>query len=174
MATDTKDNHWKEDFPIQQVESTQVTRRDFAKFLCLVSGGLATGSGYVALKANFFPGEEATDEEHLVCKRSEIPVGGTRSFIIAGSSIPYVLIHLEDGQFRAYEQKCTHLSCAVFYKPGSGRIECPCHNGWFDALTGEVLAGPPPRPLPRLNVVLKGEEIYVKAYRGETENNINS
>ena len=167
MATDTKDNHWKEDFPIQQIESTQVSRRDFAKFLCLVSGGLATGSGYVALKANFFPPEEV-ESEHFVCKVSELPSGGTRSFVIEGSTVPYVLIHLEDGQYRAYEQKCTHLSCAVFYKPGTGKIECPCHNGWFDALTGEPIAGPPPRALPRLDVVVKDEGLYVKAFKGET------
>ena len=163
MATDNKDNHWKEDFPIQQLEARLVTRRDFAKFLCLVSGGLATGSGYVAAKVHFFPGEEIAGE-HFVCKKAEIPVGGTKSFVISGSTIPYVLIHLEDGELRAYEQKCTHLSCAVFYKPGTGQIECPCHNGWFDARTGEVVAGPPPRALPRLDVVLKGEDVYVKAY----------
>ncbi len=163
MASNTKGNHWKEDFPIEQLESSQVSRRDFAKFLCLVSGGLAAGTGAVAVKANFFP-EEKIEGEHFVCKKSEIPVGGTRSFVIQGSTIPYVLIHLEDGELRAYEQKCTHLSCAVFYKPNSGKIECPCHNGWFDAKTGEVLAGPPPRPLPRLDVVEKADGIYVKAF----------
>ena len=168
MATDNKDNHWKEDFPIQQLEARQVTRRDFAKFLCLVSGGLATGSGYVAAKVHFFPGEEVSGE-HFVCKKSEIPVGGTKSFVISGSTIPYVLIHLEDGELRAYEQKCTHLSCAVFYKPGTGQIECPCHNGWFDARTGEVVAGPPPRALPRLDVVLKGEDVYVKAFESNQD-----
>ncbi|WP_069658400.1 Rieske (2Fe-2S) protein [Arcticibacter eurypsychrophilus] len=163
MARDTKDNHWKEDFPIPELESTQVSRRDFAKFLCLVSGGLATGTGYVAIKANFFPPEKIVNE-HFVCKKDELPIGGTKAFVISGSDIPYILIHLEDGQFRSYEQKCTHLSCAVFYLPGSGRIECPCHNGWFDALTGEALEGPPPRPLPRLDVVIKGMDVYVKAY----------
>lgn len=166
MATDTKDNHWKEDFPIQQLEATQVSRRDFAKFLCLVSGGLATGSGYVAYKANFIS-PERVENEHFVCKKEELPVGGTRSFVIEGSTIPYVLIHMENGELRAYEQKCTHLSCAVYYKPGTGKIECPCHNGWFDALTGEVLEGPPPRPLPRLDVVLKGDDIYVRAFDQE-------
>jgi len=168
MATDNKDNHWKEDFPIEQLEARQVTRRDFAKFLCLVSGGLATGSGYVAAKAHLFPGEEVQGE-HFVCKLDELPVGGTKSFVIPGSMIPYVLIHVEDGELRAYEQKCTHLSCAVFYKPGTGKIECPCHNGWFDAYTGEVLAGPPPRALPRLDVVLKGDGIFVTAYDGTSE-----
>ena len=167
MATDKeKENHWKDDFPVHQLESTQVTRRDFAKFLCLVYGGLAMGSGYVAAKANFFPPEKI-EGEHFVCKKNELPVGGTRSFFIKDSTVPYILIHLEDGQFRAYEQKCTHLSCAVFYKPGSGKIECPCHKGLFDALTGDALEGPPPRPLPRLDVFFKGDEVYVKEYNAD-------
>lgn len=161
-----KDPNWKEDFPIQRTEATRVSRRDFARFLCLVSGGLATGSAYVAIKANFFPPEEVKGE-HFVCKTESVPIGGTRSFVIAGSSIPYILIRLENGEWRAYEQKCTHLSCAVFYKPGTGKIECPCHNGFFDAMTGEALEGPPPRPLPALQVVLKGDDIYVKATGNE-------
>lgn len=168
MATDNKDNHWKEDFPIQQLDATQVSRRDFAKFLCLVSGGLAAGSGYVAAKANFFPPEKVQGE-HFVCKKEELPQGGTKSFVIAGSTIPYVLIRTENDDYRAYEQKCTHLSCAVFYMPKSGKIECPCHNGWFDALTGEVLAGPPPRPLPRLDVIFKGDDIYVSEFNKESD-----
>ena len=163
MASKNKDKHWKEDFPIEQLESTQVSRRNFAKFLCLVSGGLAAGSGAVAVKANFFP-EQKIEGEHFVCKKSDIPVGGTRSFVISGSTIPYVLIHLEDGQLRAYEQKCTHLSCAVFYKPGTGKIECPCHNGWFNALSGLFIAGPTPSPLPRLVVLEKPDGVYVKAF----------
>lgn len=150
---------WKNDFPISQAETTDVTRRQFAKFLCLVSGGLATGSAFVAAKS-LFP-EKKVSGSHRVCGRGEVPVGGTRAFVLEGSSTPYILIHLENGEFKAYEQKCTHLSCAVFYKPGTGKIECPCHNGWFDAMTGEVLQGPPPRPLPKLEVQVKGEDIFV-------------
>ena len=161
---DQKIKHWKDDFPVHQLESTHVSRREFAKFLCLVSGGLAAGSGYIAIKANFFPPEKVKGE-HYVCKREELPVGGTRSFVITGNSVPYILIRLENDEFRAYEQKCTHLSCAVFYMPGSGKIECPCHNGWFDALTGEVLSGPPPRPLPRLDVHVRGEEVFVTEFK---------
>ncbi len=170
MATDDRDKHWKEDFPVGRLESVQVTRRDFAKFLCLVSGGLAIGSGYIAVKANFFPPEKISGE-HFVCKKNELPTGGTRSFLISGSSIPYILIHLEDDQFRAFEQKCTHLSCAVFYKAGSGKIECPCHKGLFDALTGEALEGPPPRPLPRLDVLIKGEDVFVMEFESDKQSN---
>jgi cytochrome b6-f complex iron-sulfur subunit len=162
-----KDKHWKRDFPYQRSGATEVTRRDFAKFLCLVSGGMALGNGLVAARPLLFPEEEIPEQK--VCIKSDIPVGGTRSFVLEGSSVPYILIHLENGEFKAYEQKCTHLSCAVYYKPGSGKIECPCHNGWFDAHTGEVLQGPPPRPLPKLEVIIKGEEIFVKSFDKNTK-----
>jgi cytochrome b6-f complex iron-sulfur subunit len=161
-----KNLDWKNEFPISQTETTEVSRRQFAKFLCLVSGGLATGSAFVAAKSVFFPGKKVQGK-HKVCRVDELPAGGTRSFVLAGSATPYILIHLENGEFKAYEQKCTHLSCAVFYKPGSGKIECPCHNGWFDAMTGEVLQGPPPRPLPRLEVEVNGNDIFVSAAKEE-------
>lgn len=149
------------DFPIDRVEAEHVTRREFAKFLCLVSGGMAVGSGWVAIKDKLFPPFRIKGEA-FVCKISDIPVGGTFPFTVKGSLIPFILIHLNDGSFRAYEQKCTHLSCAVYYSPKHNKIECPCHHGFFDASTGAVLAGPPPRPLPHLEVVLREEEIFVR------------
>ena len=148
------------DFPIERVEAEHVSRREFTKFLCLVSGGMAVGSGWVAVKDTLFPPHRIQGEA-LVCHASEVPVGSTHAFAVAGSKTPFILIHLNDGSWRAYEQKCTHLSCAVFYQPQTDKIQCPCHNGWFDARTGGVLQGPPPRPLPHLEVVIKGEEIYV-------------
>jgi cytochrome b6-f complex iron-sulfur subunit len=160
------DKNWKKDFPIHKQEAAQVSRRDFAKFLTLVSGGLMVGSGLVAAKSYLLPKEEV-EGEHFVCDKKDIPLGGTKAFLIKGSTIPYILIHLEDGSFTAYEQKCTHLSCAVYYKPGSGQIICPCHEGHFDAKTGDVLAGPPPRPLPRLEVLVKEQAIFVKAYENQ-------
>lgn len=160
------DKNWKKDFPIHKQEAAQVSRRDFAKFLTLVSGGLMVGSGLVAAKSYLLPKEEV-EGEHFVCDIKDIPVGGTKAFLIEGSTIPYILIHIEDGTFRAYEQKCTHLSCAVYYKPGSGQIVCPCHEGYFDAKTGTVNAGPPPRPLPSLDVLIKEQSIYVKAHENQ-------
>jgi cytochrome b6-f complex iron-sulfur subunit len=148
------------DFPIERVEAEHVSRREFTKFLCLVSGGMAIGSGWVAAKDRLFPPRRIRGEVR-VCNTSEVPPGGTYPFSVPGSKTPFMLIHLNDGSWRAYEQKCTHLSCAVFYQPQADKIQCPCHNGWFDARTGNVLQGPPPRPLPHLEVVIKGEQVYV-------------
>jgi cytochrome b6-f complex iron-sulfur subunit len=148
------------DFPIERVEAEHVSRREFAKFLCLVSGGMAVGSGWVAAKDRLLPPHRIQGELQ-VGSVSEFPVGGTFPFTAPGSKRPFILIHLNDGSWRAYAQKCTHLSCAVFYQPQNDKIQCPCHNGWFDARTGNVLQGPPPRPLPRLEVVVRGEQIFV-------------
>jgi Rieske Fe-S protein len=150
------------DFPIERVEAEHVSRREFAKFLCLVSGGMAVGSGWVAVKDELIPPHHIKGEV-FVCKTAQVPLGGTHAFTVPDSRTPYILIHLNDGNWRAFEQKCTHLSCHVFYQPAADKIQCPCHNGWFDARNGEVLQGPPPRPLPHLEVVLKGEDIYVTA-----------
>lgn len=148
------------DFPVERVEAEHVSRREFAKFLCLVSGGMAVGSGWVAVKDALFPPFRIKGEV-FVCRTGDVPVGGTFPFRVEGTKMPYILIRPAENEWYAYEQKCTHLSCAVFYSPKHGKIECPCHNGWFDARTGAVLQGPPPRPLPHLRVVLKGDEIHV-------------
>jgi cytochrome b6-f complex iron-sulfur subunit len=156
------------DFPIERVEAEHVSRREFAKFLCLVSGGLAVGTGWVAVKDKLFPPFRIPGEV-VVCSTGDVPIGGTFPFRIEGSKVTYILIRPAENEWYAYEQKCTHLSCAVYYSPRQGKIECPCHNGYFDARTGEVLQGPPPRPLPRLAVTLHGDEVLISQRHEEEE-----
>lgn len=155
------DKHWKQDFPINRSEANQVSRRDFAKLLAVVSGGMVAGNAVIAGKA-LSDNDEINYEKQIVCTKNDIPTGGTKSFVLPHENIPYILVRTEQEEYYAYEQKCTHLSCAVYYKPGTGKIECPCHNGWFDVKTGEVLQGPPPRPLKKLEVIIEGENIFVK------------
>lgn len=47
---------------------------------------------------------------------------------------------------RALSATCTHLGCQVQWDGGAEHFRCPCHGGTFDA-AGQVLGGPPPRPL---------------------------
>ena len=65
-----------------------------------------------------------------------------------------------NGEFVAFSQSCTHLSCAVIPKVEEGVFFCPCHEGYFDLRTGRNIAGPPPRPLPRIVLEIEGEDIY--------------
>ena len=57
MASKEENNKkkWKQDFPYHKQNSDLVNRREFAKMLTFVSGGLTFGTGLVAAKANLFP-----------------------------------------------------------------------------------------------------------------------
>lgn len=153
---------WKRDFPVRQDEATHISRREFAKFLGLLSGSLALGNGAIVVKSIAFTPEGIVGE-HFVCDESEVPVGEMKQFVMDKGSkqIPYILIHLDEGEWRSFEQKCTHLSCAVRYRADIDQIECPCHKGYFDSRTGEPLQGPPPRALPELAVIVRNGKIYV-------------
>ncbi|MDN3670760.1 Rieske (2Fe-2S) protein [Echinicola jeungdonensis] len=160
---------WKKDFPIDFGEATHVSRREFAKFLGLFSGALALGNAAIVIKSLAFP-EKELEGQHFICQASEVPVGEMKQFEITGKEvIPYILIHLEEGEWRAFEQKCTHLACAVRYRADINQIECPCHKGYFDPKTGRVLQGPPPRPLPQLDVVIKEDQVFVQAKPKKTK-----
>ncbi len=60
----------------------------------------------------------------------------------------------------AISTRCTHLGCPVRYVQASERFICPCHGGVYAAL-GEVIGGPPVRPLDRFATAVKGDTVYV-------------
>ncbi len=64
-----------------------------------------------------------------------------------------VWVVTKDGEnFTVFNPRCTHLTCAYNWKeegPHKGHFFCPCHDAVFD-INGEVLGGPPPRPLDTL------------------------
>jgi menaquinol-cytochrome c reductase iron-sulfur subunit len=59
------------------------------------------------------------------------------------------LVRARDGDIRAYSATCTHLGCQVRWDGDAKKFLCPCHGGVYDA-DGQVLEGPPPRPLKRI------------------------
>jgi Rieske Fe-S protein len=75
-------------------------------------------------------------------------------------SKPGLLIRTAEGELQAYNAVCTHLQCTVQYKADTAQIWCACHNGLYD-LQGNVVSGPPPRPLERLTVNQRGDDVVV-------------
>ena len=51
-------------------------------------------------------------------------------------------------EFRAFNRVCTHLQCLVDYDSERYKMICPCHAGEYDPDKGTVISGPPPNPLP--------------------------
>jgi Rieske Fe-S protein len=65
----------------------------------------------------------------VVGRIGEIPVGGVKLFQYPKQGEQCIMIHTAEGDYVAYSQKCTHLSCAVFYARENNRLECLCHQG---------------------------------------------
>jgi menaquinol-cytochrome c reductase iron-sulfur subunit len=61
----------------------------------------------------------------------------------------------------ALSATCTHLGCQVRWEADATRFRCPCHGGVFDA-NGQVLEGPPPRPLERVEARLEAGVVLVR------------
>jgi len=95
----------------------------------------------------------------LVAQAGEIPVGSVKLFQYPGPGEQCIMIRTAQDFWVAYSQKCTHLSCAVFYSRENDRLECPCHQGYFSVKDGSVLQGPPTRPLPRVVLERNGDQL---------------
>lgn len=87
-------------------------------------------------------------------------VGPNSGLLFKFGSKPGLLIRTPDGELQAFNAVCTHLDCTVQYKADTSQIWCACHNGFYD-LAGNVVSGPPPRPLERLVVNQRGEDVVV-------------
>ncbi len=62
------------------------------------------------------------------------------------------------GEVRAFSAVCTHLGCIVQWKRDEDIFLCPCHAGKFDP-NGNVISGPPPKPLPHYRVKVERNKI---------------
>ena len=65
-----------------------------------------------------------------------------------------------DGGITVLSNRCTHLGCAVDFSTSSNQFTCPCHGGIFDA-QGNVVEGPPPKPLVQLQSKVEDNKIFV-------------
>ncbi|MFI6050860.1 ubiquinol-cytochrome c reductase iron-sulfur subunit [Streptomyces violascens] len=131
------------------------TRRDYLRIVATVSGGLAVGGLAVAGGVLHRHGDS---DDPPAAKRvaAVLPPGESVAFRFPGEDDRAVAVRLTDGTLVGYSAVCTHLACGVLWRQdrgAEGELYCPCHEGVFDARTGEVTAGPPPRPLPRVLLI---------------------
>jgi len=136
---------------------TPVTRRDYLRILVTVSAGLVAGAAGVAVGL-FRRHGSGTGARTKVADR--LDPGQAVAFRYPGADDRALAIRLPGGRLVGWSAVCTHLSCAVLWREEDNLLECPCHDGVFDPATGEVVAGPPPRPLPRVELREDGEGIW--------------
>ena len=139
----------------------QLTRRSFCNTAALVSAGLVLSSskaksqepaGGQSLLA--YPPVKIEGAERLM-------PGSSLYFNYPKTSDPAVLLRTMDGQYLAFSRKCAHRGCSIDFDKAQRCLICPCHRGAYDARTGYVIYGPPPRPLDQIILQVRaGGEIW--------------
>ena len=126
--------------------------------------GLLFGMGALGLRFLQFlvpPRREKQAEAVLIGAESRIPLGEALSMDLGGHKI--LVLKTEQG-VAAFSRRCTDLGCLVSWSKEREQFLCPCHQGVYDK-TGLNIAGPPPRPLDRFEIVKRGEQLYVNIER---------
>jgi nitrite reductase/ring-hydroxylating ferredoxin subunit len=152
---------WKDDFPVAWADDHFVTRREFTKSLVLVScAAFAANGALVAIGARERLRGSGPFEPRRVASVADVPPGGSLVFDFPEPGDRCLLLRLDSDRFVALGQKCTHLGCPVLYRHEEKKLHCPCHEGYFSAEDGRVLSGPPPRPLPRIQLERRGDDLW--------------
>ncbi len=156
---------WRDEFSVSRADEHYVSRRQLAKFLTLASVGMFAGNLWILLRSWLRKAPEYP--RRTIAEASEIPVGGVKLFQYPKPADQCIIIRAADATYVAYSQKCTHLSCAVFYAREHDRLECPCHQGYFSVTDGSVLQGPPTRPLPQVVLERSGDALVAIGMKPE-------
>ncbi len=157
------DTRIREDRTTRLRTGTLMNRRDYLRMLVLASGGLLLGTAGLASGLFRRHGGGSAPAKRVA---GSLAAGGMLTFSYPGDDDPVLGMRLKDGKLVAFSSVCTHLSCAVLWRREKGVLECPCHQGIFDERTGQVVAGPPPRALPRVKLEQRSDGVYAVGNEG--------
>jgi Rieske Fe-S protein len=139
----------------------EITRRTFCNRVAITAVGLGLAAHNLVgqtVKAQTpslaYPPRKIEGAERLL-------PGSFLYFSYPTANDPAVLVHVHAGEYLAYSRKCAHLGCSVDFDLQRRCLKCPCHQGVYDARTGSVIYGPPPRPLDEIILQMRaGGELW--------------
>jgi Rieske Fe-S protein len=158
---------WRRDFPIDWPQDQYVARRDFAKFMVLTSLAFAVGQVWIGVQ-NYLRRRRGRPTIRQIAKFDDIPVGRAITFNYPEAHDPCLLVRTSPDAVVAFSQSCTHLSCSVVPQVEQNCIHCPCHEGYFDLQSGRPIAGPPRRPLAKINLDVRQGVVYATGVERRT------
>jgi cytochrome b6-f complex iron-sulfur subunit len=94
----------------------------------------------------------------LEIAKKDVPLGQSKQIIYQNK--PAIIINIRGKGFIALSRVCTHLGCLVDYNKEKNILLCPCHGGAYN-LNGNVISGPPPKPLQKFPLRVEGEQILI-------------
>jgi arsenite oxidase small subunit len=159
----------------EKFSTSKFTRRDMLKAAVLLGAAVLLLPVERLTQYLLPPSQNGpiTYPRQRIANTKDVEANGSVLFEYPHKDRPAVLIHLPEGGFVAFDAVCTHLGCQVHYNkvavPGwennPHQSFCPCHGAVFDPNDGKVLAGPPPRPLPKIKLEIDQQgEIFANGY----------
>lgn len=146
--------------------SNEISRRDFIKVTTGIVGGvIAVAIGVPTISYLIDPAlsEGGKDMWVSIGKFEDMQIGIPYPFSFTRVQVNgwertsssyggFALRRSDDPEdLLILNSRCTHLSCTVNWSEEAQAYLCPCHDAKFN-IEGEVLDGPPPRPLDEYNV----------------------
>src|SRR5688572_19395901 len=110
---------WRQDFPIDWPQDLYVERRDFLRFMVLTSAAFTMGQVWIAAQ-NWYRRRSGQPGILRVAAIDDLAVGQSLDFTYPDEHERCLLVRLTINDFVAFNQKCTHLSCAVIPRPDEG------------------------------------------------------
>ena len=132
------------------------TRTKFLSMVAIAMGGVMTAAILVPV-IGFAVADTVKEEPWRwvdVGPYSDFKKDSTTSLRVDGPAPEAdrrVYVRNRDNELIAIWNRCAHLGCPTKYSAGSDGFVCPCDGGAYDS-RGKVTAGPPPRPLDRMDI----------------------
>jgi len=139
-------------------EDLKFNRRSFLK--SAVGASVTLGVATLPFSVLALQDKEKDDNRIEIAKLADIPRDSAINFQYPTEGEPAILVHTKAGELKAYNNKCTHLQCPVFYEKEESVLLCPCHRGFFSVDNGQPLAGPPQRELPLIDIQVENGVVY--------------
>ena len=133
-------------------------RRSFLKTILAIFGATTVASFVYPLFRYLTPPAASEKSKTLSIAKQEIPLGEAKEVVVNG--VPALILNRPGKGLIAVSRVCTHLGCLVQYDKENKQLLCPCHAGTYD-LEGNIVSGPPPKPLPKLPLRVEGETIII-------------
>jgi Rieske Fe-S protein len=147
-------------------KESNIARRSFCNRILLTSAGLALAATDLKGQKEGQHGASLFYPPVKIEGAAQVLPGSFLYFNYPRATDPAVLVRAEDGEYQAYSRKCAHLGCSVDFDSARRCLACPCHRGVYDARTGYVVYGPPPRPLDQIVLQMRaGGELWAVGRR---------
>ncbi|QWC23839.1 Rieske (2Fe-2S) protein [Bacillus haikouensis] len=157
-SKDTKDEMIHLIDNLNRDDDLKYNRRAFLK--SAVGASITLGLATLPFSAIALNREEDDTNRKMITRLKDLPKDSSMNFNYPTDDEPAILVHTKEGKLKAYNNKCTHLQCPVFYEKEESVLLCPCHRGFFSVDNGQPLAGPPQRELPLIELEVKDGVVY--------------